>query len=255
MAFVCRALLIATSSCLLLLLGAGCTTTAAKKALNDPTPKDRYSGFDQETKTKSERRHKKPDPVSDDVDPEKAVDILIGHMQSQQHNYRIPAEGQLRYWAAKQGVAEMVVQRIRALGLTKQSRPLEVRAPALRLLRDYGKEDSIADLIEVLADDDYGMRSTVFKVLRAHSATGGQDFGFNPAGGVLSRVEAIDRWRRWWQDRQRGRLTQTNPVPTIERTKPPEIVEPAKPEGALDERRHAGPPAETVLPPPRDEQR
>ncbi len=202
----------------------GCTTKAAKKALNKPIEIDSYSGFGEksdERKT-SDRRVKAKEEVSDDLNPEKAVEVLIDHMQRKELHYRIPAEETLRYWATKQGVSDMIVQRIKVLMLLKHP-DIEVRAPALRLTLAYGKKDSIGDLIEVLHDQEYGMRALAFKSLKTRA---GRDFGYNPAGGELARQRAVDLWRKWWQDEQRNTLTRESPIPEIERTKPPEIVKP-----------------------------
>lgn len=241
-----RVLACVSFSWLALTLCAGCTTKAAKKALNEPTPADSYSGFDANKKKASERRRNSPEPVSDEMNPEKAVEILVDHMQRQEHHYRIPAEQQLRYWATKQGVAEMIVQRIKVLMLLKNPQ-IEVRAPALRLTIAYGKNDSTGDLIEVLTDPDYGMRSTAFKALNMKL---GRDFGYNPAGGELARQQAIDAWRRWWQKEQRSHLTRQSPIPEIERTKPPELIKPKGGEKRVPEEESTGP-SEVVLPPPR----
>jgi hypothetical protein len=225
----------------------GCTTKAAKKALNEPTPTDNYSGFDANKKKASERKRSRLEPVSHDMNPEKAVEILVDHMQRQEHHYRIPAEQQLRIWATKQGVAEMIVQRIKVLMLLKNPK-IEVRAPALRLTIAYGKADSTGDLIEVLTDPDYGMRSTAFKALRMKF---GRDFGYNPAGGELARQQAIDAWRRWWQAEQRSHMTGQGPIPEIKRTKPPELIEPKGNAKRVPEEEGASSPGETVLPPPK----
>jgi len=198
----------------------GCTTKGAKKALNKPYEEDAYAGFAKEYGKDSDRHAAKPEPVSDEMNPEKAVGILVDHMQRRALQYQIPAEQELRYWATKQGVREIVVRKVRSL--LKNPR-VEVRAPALRLTITYGSNESNGDLIEVLGDSEYGMRDTAFKALRMRT---GRDFGFNPAGGSLARAKAIEAWRRWWQDEQRKRIVQQTAVREVPGTPPPRIIVP-----------------------------
>lgn len=225
----CRAWLAATiglGGALALLSNSGCTTKAAQRALDKPTPDAAYADFTRVQGKESERRAKELEPVSDDIEPEKAVDILVDHMQRTEPAYFIPAEAQLRYWGAKQGVAEIIVRKVRLL---LRSPRIEVRAPALRLVAAYGQRESAGDLIEVLADEDYGMRKLAFDTLRARTR---MDLGFDPGGGALARAEATDKWRQWWQDELRALAAGRGPAVKMETPAPPTIM---KPEPAIEE--------------------
>src|SRR5262245_55944154 len=70
----------------------GCSTTAAKTALNKPVSEDPFAGFvtnDKSSKV-SERKQPTPDPVRDDMEPEKAIDMLVDYMQRREPAYYIP---------------------------------------------------------------------------------------------------------------------------------------------------------------------
>ena len=206
---------------------AGCTTAAAKKALNKPKEEDAFTGFSQNPGKDSERKATKNEPVSDDMDPEKAVDILVDHLQRAEPSYFIPAESQLRYWATKQGVAEIIVRKVRML--LKNPR-IETRAPALRLVCSYGQKDSIGDLIESLADPDYGMRRLAFETVRVRA---GMDLGYQPGLGEAARAEAIQRWRQWWQENSRTIASSQIEAPKYEQPAPPTVVQPGKADESL----------------------
>lgn len=201
------------------LTGCGNTKWAERKAAApyEDTP---YAGFTDKSAKKSDRKGAKYENVSDDTEPAKAVDQLVQQMQSLERHVAIPSEDELRYWAAKQGVAEIVVRKVRPL--LKNPR-IEVRAPALRLTVAYGKKDSLADLIEVLDDNEYGMRSTAFKALKARS---GNDFGFNAAGGDLARAKSIEKWRQWLKAEQEGPAKEAEKEKSSE-----EAADPRKPDG------------------------
>lgn len=206
-----------------LFYAAGCTTTAAKKALNKPKDEDAFTGFSQSPGKDSERKAKKNEPVSDDMDPEKAIDILVDHLQRAEPSYYIPAESQLRYWATKQGVAEIIVHKVRML--LKNPR-IETRAPALRLVCTYGQKDSIGDLIESLTDQDYGMRKLAFETLRVRA---GMDLGYQPGVGEAARSEAVQRWRQWWQENSRTIASTQIEAPRYEQPTPPALIQPDQP--------------------------
>jgi hypothetical protein len=199
-----------------------CTTAAAKKALNKPGEDNGPTGFNPNPGKESERKTEKKEPVSDDMDPEKAVDILVDHLQRPEPSYYIPAESQLRYWATKQGVAEIIVRKVRML--LKNPR-IETRAPALRLVCCLGQKDSIGDLIESLADNDYGMRKLAFETLRLRA---GMDLGYQPGLGEAARAEAIQRWRQWWQENSRTIASSQIEAPRYEQPAPPTLVQPEK---------------------------
>lgn len=203
-----------------LLCASGCTTTAAKKALNKPYEDEAYTGFSKDAGKASERRAEKKEPIADDMDPEKAVDILVDHLQRTEPNYYIPAESQLRYWATKQGVSVIIVRKVRML--LKNPR-IETRAPALRLICTYGGKDSMGDLIEALADSDYGMRRQAFETLRARA---GMDLGYSPGAGDVARADSIQRWREWWQENSRTIASTQIAAPQYEQPAPPEVVHP-----------------------------
>lgn len=202
----------------------GCSTQAAKQALNKVPEQDNYTNLSKSEGLESDRRAKNVEPVADDMDPEKAVDILVDHLQRKERAYSIPAEDELRVWATKQGVPEIIVAKVR--GLLKHPR-IEVRAPALRLTMAYGKKESLGDLIEVLADEDYGMRNTAFQAVKARA---GRDLGYASSGGALARAKAIESWRRWWQDEQRAVSTAQVPLATLDDRAPPQLVKPERTE-------------------------
>ncbi|MBI3828259.1 MAG: hypothetical protein HY291_02000 [Planctomycetes bacterium] len=179
------------------LAGCGNTKWAERKA-NVPYEDTPFAGFTDKAAKNSERKGAKYENVSDDTEPAKAVDQLVQQMQSLERHVAIPSEDELRYWASKQGVAEIVVRKVRPL--LKNPR-IEVRAPALRLTVAYGKKDSLGDLIEVLEDNEYGMRSTAIRTLKAKA---NNDFGYNPAGGDLARAQSIEKWRQWLKTEKEG---------------------------------------------------
>lgn len=239
------------------ILLSGCTTAAAKKALNKVPEEDAYAGFNKNVGKESERNAKNAEPVADDMEPEKAIGILVDHLQRPERAYAIPAEDELRYWATKQGVPAIIVRQVRML--LKNPR-VEVRAPALRLTIAYGGRDASGDLIEVLADKEYGMRSTAFKDLRRRT---GRDFGFNPAGGELARVKSLESWRQWWQEEQRALAGGRVPLTGVEESSPPTLLAPKKESPIEDveltkreparrfKAEEVDPKRESVLPPPK----
>jgi hypothetical protein len=222
-----------------LLCAPGCTTKAAKKALNKPYEEEAFSGFAKDVGKDSERHTDKAEPIADDMEPEKAVDLLIDHLQRPEPNYYIPAESQLRYWATKQGVAEIIVRKARML--LKHPR-IETRAPALRLVCTYGGKDSIGDLIETLADPDYGMRRESFETLRVRA---GMDLGYQPGAGDVARAQSIQRWREWWQDNSRTIASTQVAAPKYEQPAPPTVIRP-------DGKGKEGPVEFPVPPPPQE---
>jgi hypothetical protein len=196
----------------IVLLAAGCTTTAAKKALNKPPEKDAYAGFDADAGEASKREAPKPAPVKEDTEPEKAVTTLVQQLQAQEAAYVIVAEEQLKGWGTKQGVDRIIVRQVRLL--LKHER-VEVRAPALRLTILLGGDDSTGDLIEALADSEHAIRALAFKALKARTH---RDFGFDAGGGQVARAQAVNEWRQWWQAEQRKVAVQP---PSVYETKPP----------------------------------
>ena len=205
---------------LLLLVTAGCTTEAAKKAMNKPATEDSYTGFDPEAGEKSKRKAEHLEPVKDDTDPEKAVGILVERLQKPEPSIAIPAEEQLKFFGSKQGVDKIVVRDVR--NLLKNPR-VEVRAPALRLTVLYGGQDSTGDLIECLADSEYSIRETAFKALRSKTR---KDFGYGPSNGEVARGKSVDEWRQWWAGEQRSVAVQ---APSVYETNPPSEPRTSKP--------------------------
>jgi len=183
----------AAAGCLLL---AGCTTTAAKKALNKPAAKDKFSGFDADAADASKREAPRPEKLNPESDPEVAVTKLVEQLQKDRA-HAVYSEEQLRYWASKQGVDKIVVSKVRLL---LKNETIEVRAPALRLTMQFGGNEVNGDLVECLADSEYGLRATAYKALKART---GRDFGFSPAGGEVARAKSVQEWRQWWQAEQR----------------------------------------------------
>lgn len=189
-----------------LLMLSGCTTTAAKKALNKPASADSFAGFDAGASDSSKRKADKVEPVKDDADPEKAVSQLAEQLIRPEAAYQISAEEQLRMWGSKQGVGKIVVSKVRLL--LKHSR-VEVRAPALRLIKLFGGPESNGDLIEALADPELALRMDAYRALRARTH---KDFGYTPEGGEVARLKAVDDWRQWWQAEQRKVAVQSASV-------------------------------------------
>jgi hypothetical protein len=209
----------------LLLVTVGCTTEAAKKAMNKPSSDDAYTGFDPDSGEKSKRKAEKLEPVKDDTDPEKAVTTLVERLQKPEPSIAIPAEEQLRYWGSKQGVDKIIVSQVRLL---LKNPKVEVRAPALRLTIMYGGADANGDLIECLADNEYSIREMAFKSLRSHTR---RDFGYSPTGGEVARAKSVDEWRQWWQGEQRRVAVQ---APSTYETNPPSEPRTTKPSKASD---------------------
>ena len=204
----------------LLLVTVGCTTEAAKKAMNKPNAEDSYTGFDENSGEKSKRKPEKLEPVKEDTDPEKAVATLVDRLQKPEPSIAIPAEEQLRFWGSKQGVDKIVVSQVRLL---LKNPKVEVRAPALRLTVQYGGPDANGDLIECLADNEYSIRESAFKALRSRTR---RDFGFSPSGGEVARAKSVDEWRQWWQGEQRRVAVQ---APSTYETNPPSEPRTTKP--------------------------
>lgn len=215
--------------------GCGNTKWADRKA-SEAMEEAPYSGFNEKAAKPSERKGSKYEVVSDDTEPVKAVEQLVAQLQSQERHVSIPAEDELRYWASKQGVPPLIVERVRPL---LRNPRIEVRAPALRLTVAYGKKESMGDLIEVLEDSEYGMRTLAFKALRARS---GNDFGYNPAGGELLRAQSIERWRQWHEGEGSGK------------TKNESLEAPGEKAAMAEPNRTAAPPANNFVTPVEDAQ-
>jgi len=188
--------------------------------MGKPTEKDSYTGFDQHHADASKRTAEKLDPVKDDADPEKAVPTLVRYLQDRRTAYRVSAEEQLYWWGSKQGVDKIVVRHVRPL----LKHPLvELRAPALRLTVRFGDHDADGDLIECLADEEYGIRETAFKALKARTRT---DFNFDPGGGEVARAHSVNQWRQWWQAEQRQVAVQPPSVYERNPVSGPKVVSP-----------------------------
>jgi len=197
----------------------GCTTTAAKKALNKPIESDRYSGFDPDAGSSSKRKAEEIKPVKQDEEPEKAVAMLVEQLQ-QDRTHAISAEEQLKVWGVKQGVGKIVVSNVRLL---LKHPKVEVRAPALRLTMLFGGPEANGDLIEALGDSEYGIRMTAFKALQTRTK---RDFGYDPGGGEVARARSAQEFRQWWQHEQRR--TAVQPASVYEKNPPtePKVVAP-----------------------------
>jgi hypothetical protein len=203
----------------MLLISAGCTTTAAKKALEKPAPRDAYTAFDKEASEPSKRKAATPAAVKEDTDPEEAVDQLVNQMKKG-GSYAVSAEEQLKIWGTKQGVSKSVVSKVRLL---MKDENVEVKAPALRLTILFGGPESTGDLIEALADKEYGIRDIAFRSVRTRTK---RDFGYEPGAGEVARIRAVDEYRRWWQMEKQKVATQP---PSVYEGKPvsePKIVGP-----------------------------
>jgi len=240
-----RKLIMACVSCALLaLVFTGCETKASRMAMNKPVDESPYSGFDQKEEKDSERKNKKAEPVGHDLEPEKAVAMLVDQLQRKDLAYVIDAETQLRVWASKQGVAEIVVGQVREL---LKSPRIEVRAPALRLTIAYGATSTNGDLIEVLTDTEYGMRKTAFDALRKRTQS---DFGYSPGDSAVARMNSVDQWRKWWSEGQNQMLANKTPPVRLETPEPPQVTGPDQRENSsaqtADEVKFINPP-----PPPK----
>ncbi|HYG74144.1 MAG TPA: HEAT repeat domain-containing protein [Planctomycetota bacterium] len=199
---------------------AGCTTTAAKKALNKPQLSDSYTAFDAGASDSNKRKAEKVEPVKEDMDAEIAVTKLVEQLQRQEAAYTLSAEEQLLAWGRKQGVDKIVYNKVRLL--LKHPR-VEVRAPALRLVKLYGGRDSIPDLIECLGDPEPPIRTEAFKSLQAKTK---RDFGYQPNGGEVARWKSVEDWRQWWQAEQRKVAVQPASVYEEKPLAEPKIVTP-----------------------------
>lgn len=173
---------------------AGCTTTAAKRAMNKRESMDTFSGFDNPEAKISERKSRQPQVVPSDLDTETAVEALVRRLQSRERAYIVTAEDELMMWAQRPGAGSIVYNKVRLL--LKDPR-VEVRAPAVRLTIRFGGNENTGDLVELLADEEYLIRRDAFQVLRARH---GMDFGFSPAASKVLREKALEDWRGWWQD-------------------------------------------------------
>jgi hypothetical protein len=211
-ALIAGSMLIATS---------GCTTTAAKKALNKPIDSDRYSGFDPEAGSSSKRSAEEIKPVNKDEEPERAVTQLVEQLQ-QDRAHAISAEEQLKYWGVKQGVGRIVVSKVRPL---LKHPKVEVRAPALRLTMLFGGPDANGDLIEALGDSEYGIRMTAYKALQTRTK---RDFGYDPGGGEVGRARSAQEFRQWWQNEQRRTAVQPASVYEKNPVGEPKVIVPGE---------------------------
>ncbi len=191
---------------------AGCTTEQAKKAMDKPIPSDQYTGFGANGADLSKRKAEKPKQVKDEMAPEEAVSTLVDQLQHTQAGYSITAEEQLMYWGEKPGVGPIVARRVRPL--LKSSR-VEQRAPALRLTVMFGGRDSMGDLIECLADSEYGIRESAHRAVQNYVP---RDFGYDPSNGGVARAQAVDQYRRWWQYETRKGAVQP---PSVYEANPP----------------------------------
>ena len=203
---------------LIVFLLCGCTTTAAKKAMDKPMAKDKYSGFDADAADASKREVDKLPPVTEDSEPRKAITTLGKFLRDKRRSYRDSAEQQLFYWGAKQGVDRLVVSEVRPL---LKNADVELRAPALRLTVRFGGDECNGDLIESLADSDSGMREMAFQALNARAH---RDFGYDPGGGEVARGKAVEEWRRWWQYEKRRVAVQAPSVYELNPQSEPKVV-------------------------------
>ena len=237
---------IATLVCLAASIS-GCNTRRAENEISKAADDEPYAGFGAKSGKDSERKVKPMETISDDTEAEKAVSILIERLQSTERGFSVPAEDELRYWASKQGVPEIIVRKVR---LHLQHPRIEVRAPFLRLTIAYGKKESNGDLIEVLADEEYGMRAAAFRALKART---GRDLGYNPAGGDLARAKSLQSWRKWWQEEQDLSAGKTQEKTEAGANVNQEAQKSAAQDGVrpADEAKASLPP-EVLLPPPKD---
>jgi len=77
------------------------------------------------------------------------------------------------------------------------------RARAATLGRGLPEAQVIPTLIDRLNDPDPVVRLSSHEELRRRS---GQDFGYVPWVPPEERAEAVQKWRGWWEQRQRGQV-------------------------------------------------
>jgi len=198
----------------------GCTTTAAKKAMNKPNKSDSYTAFDAGASDSSKRKSEKVEPIKEDMDAEVAVTKLVEQMQRQEPAYTLSAEEQLRMWGTKQGVDKIVYNKVRLL---LKNQRVEIRAPALRLTKLFGGREAIPDLIECLGDPEVAIRQEAFNALHARTK---KDFSYSPNGGEVARWKSVEDWRQWWQVEQRKVAVQPASVYEEKPQAEPKIVAP-----------------------------
>jgi len=197
----------------------GCTTAAAKHALNKPIESDAYAGFDKEKTDPSKRKAELPEPIPMTEDPDRAVSKLMQQLQKERAA-SISAEEQLMVWGRQQGVGRMVYGQARQL---LKHPKLEIRAPALRLTDAFGGREAIGDLIEALDDPEYGMR---LEASRALSKRTSRNFGYEPQSGEVQRAKSVAQLRRWWQAEQSSVAVQPASVYEKNPPKEPSVVRP-----------------------------
>jgi len=202
-----------------LLTAFGCTTKAAKHALNKPIESDAYAGFDKEKSDPSKRKAEVPEPIPMTEDPDRAVSKLMQQLQKERAA-AISAEEQLMVWGRQQGVGRMVYGQARQL---LKHPKLEIRAPALRLTDAFGGREAIGDLIEALDDPEYGMRLEASKALSKRTT---RTFGYEPQAGDVQRTKAVTQLRRWWQAEQSSVAVQPASVYEKNPPKEPTVVRP-----------------------------
>ena len=78
------------------------------------------------------------------------------------------------------------------------------RFEAVLWLAEYGSEAANEALIDSLGDEDPSVRWAAFQGLRQRT---GETFGYRPGDPELSRLEAVECWRRWWEEAQGDRAS------------------------------------------------
>ncbi len=107
-------------------------------------------------------------------------------------------------WAALASVVALAVGG--CAGEAEQIRRLSSPVPQYRFdaaiwLAGHGSEASLPALIDGLEDRDPSVRWAVVQALRERT---GERFGYQPGDPEPRRLEAVERWRNWWQGRQGG---------------------------------------------------
>lgn len=73
-----------------------------------------------------------------------------------------------------------------------------IRLDAMKVLGDFGYEDAVPSLFDVLDDENSAIRKKAAETLVRLT---GYDPGYDPKGSPAERARAVNRWREWWAAR------------------------------------------------------
>ncbi|MCX7804869.1 MAG: HEAT repeat domain-containing protein [Planctomycetota bacterium] len=120
------------------------------------------------------------------------IDSLISDLTSGKPVRAWPAEEYLRRYGKE------ATPKLRPL---LKHRELEVRAAAFRLLDAAGREEIIPDLIDLLMDEDQGLRYEAFLSLKRRTL---QTFGYSHLADAETRARVHRRWKEWYEKLRKG---------------------------------------------------